>query len=450
MTDGSLPADLRAWVESITGATVVTATRHLAGASRMAWSIDAERDGTALALFALRDGLSGNGGSERDGRVLEALAPTAIPVPVVHGTNEALGALLLERIAGRSDFPNVDHDHEREPTARDLMHLTAALHALDPAALRIAHLGAPGSPDDHARAQLHKVEDVAQMLGDHLAPLFRFALAWLGRNVPDRVDRSSLVHSDMGPGNFIYQGGRVTAVLDWEVAHWGDPMEDLAAIAVRDMATPVGHLPTRYAEYEDVSGTRVDIARVAWYRILVLTRNAMLIVVGLSRDDPALDRLQLTMFRTLLMRAAALALCDAVGVERPTESPLVEGPRTDDVRLASHAWHDQRVTVVPAVPDAFAAHRATDVGATLGYLEHRLRFGDDYRRRELDDLAAIIDRVPADEVDGFTALGTHLLDVSEEQSVAAFFGRHLLRRAMLAAPLLGPLVDRVPQPLAPS
>ena len=73
------------------------------------------------------------------------------------------------------------------------------------------------------------------------------------------------------------RAGRVTAVLDWEVAHWGDAMEDLAAIAVRDMATPVGHLPTRFAEYATASGATVDLYRVACDRVLVLTRNAMLI-----------------------------------------------------------------------------------------------------------------------------------------------------------------------------
>ena len=447
MTDSTLPGELRDWIESTTGATVVRSTRHLAGASRMAWSVDAERNGTPMPLFALRDSLSSNGGSVRDGAVLTALMPTPIPVPMVYGVDGRLGALLLERVDGRSDFPSVDHEDEREPTARDLMHVTATLHALEPSALPIAHLGSPGSASGHADEQLAKVEAVAATLGDRIAPLFSFALAWLRRNVPTHVDRTSLVHSDMGPGNFLYRNGRVTAVVDWEVAHWGDAMEDLAAIAVRDMATPVGHLPTRYAEYAAASGVPVDLARVGWYRVLVLTRNSMLIGLGLAHDAPALDRVQLTMFRTLLMRAAALALCDVVGIERPVEAPLSEGAITDDLRLTAHVWRDQRDTVVPAVSDPFAAHRAHEVGAALGYLDHRMRYGDDYLRRELDDLATILHHRPTDELDGFTQLRHRLADAASERELAGFFGRHLLRRAMLFAPMLGPLADRVPQPL---
>ncbi|MEO5840201.1 MAG: phosphotransferase family protein [Acidimicrobiales bacterium] len=447
MSDGTLPDDLREWIESTTGATIVHATRHLVGASRMAWSVDAERNGTAIALFTLRDSLSSNGGSLRDGEVLAALMPTPIPVPFVYGVDERLGAVLLERVHGRSDFPSVDHEEEREPTARDLMHVTAKLHALEPSSLPIAHLGSPGPASCHADEQLGKVEGIATMLGDRIAPLFSFALAWMRRNVPTQVDRTSLVHSDMGPGNFLYRHGRVTAVLDWEVAHWGDAMEDLAAIAVRDMATPVGHLPTRYAEYAAASGAPVDLTRVSWYRILVLTRNSMLIGLGLAHDDAAVDRVQLTMFRTLLMRAVALALCDAIGVERPGEGPLVEGAMTDDLRLTAHVWRDQRDTVVPAVSDSFAAHRANEVAAALGYLDHRMRFGGDYLQRELDDLATLLGHRPPDEISGFMELRSYLGDASSEREIAAFFGRHLLRRAMLFAPLLGPLMERMPQPL---
>ena len=450
MNDSALPPDLRDWIEATTGATVARSHRHLAGASRQAWSVDVEHDGELLPLFVLRDSLSGNGGSARDGAVLAALAGTTVPVPRVHGVDEQRGALLLERVAGRSDFPGVDDDSEREPTARDLMEITATLHALDPSSLPIAHLGPPGEPAAHAAEQLAKVEGVAMLLGDRMAPLFSFALAWLGRNVPTDVGRTSLVHSDMGPGNFLYRGGRVTAVLDWEVAHWGDAMEDLAAIAVRDMATPVGHLPTRYAEYAAAGRAPVDLARVGWYRVLVLTRNSMLIGLGMSRDDPAIDRAQLTMFRTLLMRADAIALCDMVGVDRPIESPLGEGPLSDDLRLAAHAWREQRDVVMPALhalPDSYATHRANGVSAVLGAVDHRMRFGDDYLRRELDDLATILGRRPIDEIDGFTDLRPLCADAGREGEVASFFGRHLLRRGMLLAPLLGPLAERLPQRL---
>jgi aminoglycoside phosphotransferase (APT) family kinase protein len=447
MSDGGLAPDALDWVERATGGVVVRADRHLAGASRQAFSIDVRRGDELLALFLLRDNLGSGGGSARDGAVLRALAGTAVPVPVVHAVSEELGALLLERVTGRSDFPVVDDEREREPTARHLMQLTAALHALEPRTLAIEHLGAPGDPSTHAAEQLAKAEGAARLVGDRLAPLFAFALAWLRRTAPTDVARSSLVHSDMGPGNFLAAGGRVTAVLDWEVAHWGDAMEDLAAVAVRDMATPVGHLPTRFAEYEAAGGGPVDLRRVEWYRVLVLARNAMMIGLGLRNDSAALDRVQLTMYRTLLMRACALTLCDAVGVPRPVEAPLAGTPPTDETRLAAHALRDLRETVLPTVTGSFAGARGAGAAAVLEYLGHALGTTPDYHARELDDLATVIGRRPDDEIDGFGAMRPAIDDPAREHELAAFFGRHLLRRGMLLAPLLGPLAERHPQQL---
>ena len=117
MSASPLPSDLRDWIEATTGGSVVEAHRHLAGASRQAWSVDVKRDGDALALFALRDNLSGSGGSQRDAAVLRALRGTTVPVPEVHGDNAALRAVLAWRFApatlagepveGRLDVPVV-------------------------------------------------------------------------------------------------------------------------------------------------------------------------------------------------------------------------------------------------------------------------------------------------------------------------------------------------------
>jgi aminoglycoside phosphotransferase (APT) family kinase protein len=446
-SEGFLPPDLRAWIESAASGQITEARRHVAGASRQAWSVDIKREATSVPLFVLRDVLSGNGGSLRDGAVLSALASGPIPVPDVYAVDERLGAILLERVEGRSEFEPADSEEERLAVARHLMQLAATLHGLEPSTIPLPHLGSPGDPAEHGAAQLARADEVAAMLGDGMAPLLSFALSWLRRHVPTDAHRTSLVHSDLGPGNLLFAGGRVTALLDWEVAHWGDAMEDLAAVSVRDMATPVGHLPTLYKQYEAAGGGPVDLTRVRWYRVLVLTRNSMLISLGLRRTDAALDRAQLTMFRTLLMRADALALCDAIGVGRPSEAPLAAGAESDDLKLIDHGWTDQRDIVIPAVVDSYAAGRAAGVSAILGCVAHRLRFGEDYLRRELDALAMLLGRRPASEIDGYAGVRPLLDDSEREGELATFFAGHLLRRGMLYAPLLGPLAERFPQPL---
>jgi len=332
MTD-AMPAQLVDWIEAETGARVLSAKRGGEGASRQAWAVELTSGRGEQSLFCLRDRTAGSGGSNRDADVLRALAGTGIPVPRVHAASAALGALLLARVRGRSDFPVVDREEEREPTARDLMRLTAALHALDPRRLAIEHLGAPTAAIGHAPRQLDSLDALLRSLGNGALAVQTFAATWL-RQSPPVASRTSLVHSDMGPGNFLAEGGRVTALLDWEVAHWGDPMEDLAAIAVRDMATPIGPLDRRYAEYTAAGGAPVDLAGIAWYRVFILARNTSLIALGLRRNLAARERVPLERFQLLLLRALALCLCDVVGIERPEHDAAVSLEATDMQALA--------------------------------------------------------------------------------------------------------------------
>ncbi|MEZ4334375.1 MAG: phosphotransferase family protein [Myxococcota bacterium] len=316
-TTDALPEAIARWIESETGGRVVAARRAGAGASRRAWAVDVAAGGASpLALFCLVDAEGSEGGSMRDAAVLRALAPTPVPVPRVFGACATRSAVLLERVAGRSDFPAVDREAEREPTARDLMRLAAALHRLDPTALAIEHLGRADADAEPARTQQVELAALLERLGPDALAVQRFAAAWLARR-PPAARSTSLVHSDLGPGNFLYAGGRVNAILDWEVAHWGDPMEDLAAIAVRDMATPIGPLARRFAEYAEAGGAPIDLAAVGWYRVFILARNTALIALRLRGGVEPGARVALERFQLLLLRALALCLCDVVGAERP-------------------------------------------------------------------------------------------------------------------------------------
>jgi len=177
----------------------------------------------------------------------------------------------------------------------------------------------------------------------------------------------------MGPGNFLYRGGAVTAILDWEVAHWGDPMEDLAAIAVRDMATPIGPLAARYAEYARAGGAPVDLAGVAWYRVFILTRNTALIGLGLRRELAHRDREPLARFQLLLLRALALCLCDVVGIARPAPDTIGEDRAKSSHASPTDPSHEQSLARAFAVEMHARAHvEAPLLGALAERLPQRL------------------------------------------------------------------------------
>ena len=330
--------------------------------------------------------------------MLRALAPTPVPVPRVWGESRELGCLLLSRVPGRSDFPAPDPGFDGQPVAGHLMQLAGTLHRLAPDELDIPHLARPESAGALIRELLSPIARVLGRLGERVDPLFAFSLGWLERHAPAAELRWSLVHSDLGPGNFLHEAGEVKAILDWEVAHYGDPMEDLAALSVRDMATPVGPLSRRFREYEEASGVEVDLRRVGYYRALVLTRNALLIELGLASPPPGYDTREMTMYATLLTRAAALVLCDNLGVERP-EAP---GPGSAGEEL-----------------------ELEDLGKLLGAAPASLAAGE----------AALRELVAADT------------EGSHDDRLAPYLAGRLLRVGERRRDLMGPLADRLPEPL---
>ncbi len=399
----SLPDGLRDWIEGAAGGSVVESVSHHEGASRSAWNVDVECEGSPRPLFVLQDKREG-GGSARDAVVLRALASSGVPVPEVVAADEGRSAILLSRLPGRSDFPAADEPEARqEQTAANLMALTAKLHDLDPRALDIPHLTLPDAPEDCARGTIAQARGAATALGDAADPFFAFALDWLEANVPTTVERYSLVHSDMGPGNFLYEAGRVTGIVDWEVAHYGDPMEDLAAIAIRDMATPIGSLARRFEEYASASGRPVDLARVHYYRALVLVRNSLMIGLGLAHPTEATDVEEMTMYQTLLVRAAALVLCDNLGIERP------QRPTPTADRLT--AERADVALLLGIAPSALADEQSIEAALRAALATDEARHGE--RRADF----------------------------------ARYFARRMHRLAQERKALLGPLFERLPQPL---
>jgi aminoglycoside phosphotransferase (APT) family kinase protein len=106
-------------------------------------------------------------------------------------------------------------------------------------------------------------------------PVFELALRWLGEHDPGPSQEVTLVHGDFRHGNLIIGPDGVRAVLDWELAHLGDPMEDLGWICVNswrfgEIDKPVGGFGSReelFAGYED-GGRKADADRVKFWEVM--------------------------------------------------------------------------------------------------------------------------------------------------------------------------------------
>ncbi len=250
------------------------------GASRQTWSFDATIDGQTLPLILRSDPRGGQviaGGMEY--RLLEAAGAAGVPVPKVHLMgDESLGApfYLMERVEGQTIPRKLLRDDEfaeaRKVMPTQLGATLAKIHAIDWRARGLDALPAPPAGCAPAEHEIDRHEQIYRALTPDPHPVFELAFRWLRARAPTSNDQR-LVHGDYRMGNFIVGPEGLRAVLDWELAHIGDPMEDLGWICVRSWRfgsddLPVGGIGTReeFARaYEAARGAPVDAERVRFW-----------------------------------------------------------------------------------------------------------------------------------------------------------------------------------------
>jgi aminoglycoside phosphotransferase (APT) family kinase protein len=291
---------------SASGPVQVTGVRRIpGGASRETWAFDAtwEEGGRTLCrgFILRRDPPASVVVTERDVefQVMDAAGRAGIPVPRVlwlekDGQHLERPFFVMERIDGCETSPQAlltDPAYIRvhDRIARRFVEVLAAIHALDWQALGLQEvLGPPPSPEECALREIQKWEQVLEReaLGPEL--VLRAALRWLRRHLPPPAQRIVLVHSDYRVGNFLFDAeGEIRGVLDWELAHLGDPMEDVAWACLRPWRWAgderIGGIMAReefYRLYQELTGLRIDPEAVRFWEVLGNVKLAVITITG--------------------------------------------------------------------------------------------------------------------------------------------------------------------------
>jgi aminoglycoside phosphotransferase (APT) family kinase protein len=283
-----------------TAVRVFDLARCSGGGSRETWMFTAEwhEDGEARQrpLVLRRDPPASllDSDREREFRVLERLQGSGIPVPDVAWFERT--PVWLDRpfmIMGRAPgmptpptFPSGADPAQRARAADDFVRILAAIHRLDWRRTGLEFL--PGLDETSPPALVQLEEWRRLYVAERLAhePLLDLAFRRLEESLPES-DRVTLVHGDFRTGNYLIdEHGRITAMLDWEMAHLGDPMEDLGW-ACMDFWSGGGRacgLLDRedfFARYTAASGIAVDRRRVAFYELLGDVKMTIISMTGL-------------------------------------------------------------------------------------------------------------------------------------------------------------------------
>jgi aminoglycoside phosphotransferase (APT) family kinase protein len=260
------------------------------GASRETWSLDVhfEREGRPISMpLVLRRDLPTRPAqtSRRDEfLLLQAAHVEGVPVPKVYwlgDDTETLGApfFLMERVEGETIARRLLRDDEyaqaRQVMTAQLGRILARIHGIDRSGHGLDSLTEPPPDATPAEGELDRYEQIFRFIAPEPHPAFELAIRWLRHQMPVGGQRV-LVHGDYRIGNVIFGPEGVRAILDWELAHVGDRMEDLGWMCVRSWRfgsddKPVGGIGMReelFRAYEEGGGGKVDPERVRFWEVL--------------------------------------------------------------------------------------------------------------------------------------------------------------------------------------
>lgn len=206
---------------------------------------------------------------DQEGRLFEALAGSGLPVPealIVDPDGARLGGpgLLMSYLEGANTLTWERMSERAGQGVREHALATlVALHELDPP---------PGwpeaeTPETHLARELAGTRRLAEDAGAQAPPGLRPALDLLAAAPPAPSGPPAIVHGDYRPANLMAAGGRVTGILDWEMATSGDPACDFGVSTMREWGTwfPDEDLLSRYRE---ARGVEVPLASLRWWRAL--------------------------------------------------------------------------------------------------------------------------------------------------------------------------------------
>ncbi len=258
------------------GSSITDLTRLSAGASRETWAFSA--DGEPLILQRSRFA-AGLGAGVDEAALLRHAHAGGVTVPEIVASSIAgdhpLGSqfTISRWLDGESIARKILRDDAfavaRARFVADCARELVAIHALDPKPMtdRMPTIADP------VAAQRTTYE----MLGDP-HPVFDLAFRWLDEHRPTVRD-ARIVHGDFRMGNFLVGPDGINAVLDWELAHLGDPVEDLGWLVARAWrfrgSGEVGGLGTReelLAAYTAAGGPAVSLDELKWWEVLASLR----------------------------------------------------------------------------------------------------------------------------------------------------------------------------------
>jgi len=275
----SLSKKLSEVLERVLGNTTITEPVQLSGgANRETWSFDAidvEEQTHPLIIQMDRPGMERlEGTCAREAKILTVAKGKGVPVPKVvlsghskhfHGRSFSITSRIPGETIARKILRDDQWELARQNFVADSAKALAAIHSIEETDFHDVEVEITHDP-------LQTLELIYDALTDP-HPTFDLAFRWLKKNRPEPTG-FSFVHGDYRLGNLLFCESGLSAVLDWEIAHFGDPCEDLGWLCVRawrfggfGKVAGISDYESLLNHYGKESGRKIPIPTLQWWEI---------------------------------------------------------------------------------------------------------------------------------------------------------------------------------------
>jgi aminoglycoside phosphotransferase (APT) family kinase protein len=437
------------WVERELGGHVCNLRRQ--GRWRPAWFFDLEREGELVPLYFRGDRGHAEGARvssvlDHEANIFRVLEANGLPVPHVYGICPDPAGIVMDRCPGRFNLATLADEEERRSVFDHYIELLVKMHAIDPAEFE-AH-GMERLEGERALALGDFDQWVAQYrkAKRRPEPMLEFAIQWVYRNIPSGRREVTFVSADSG--QFLFDEGRVTALLDMETGYLGDPLADLGGLLTRDLGEPMGPLAPAFRRYAELSGRDVDLDVVRFHGVRFNLCTPLSMAHFVAGAQPEIDFAMYQAWSIVWGRGALAGMAELLRIELPEIQPhgeqaTLRAPAYDGLVHMLQQLRDE-------VGDDGARFYERDRPYRLAlYLQRAETLGPAFDREEREEIGKLLGHSVDDLIAANAELERYVVEAGPEHDVELlrYFYRRTLREHELCRPALGDYEDRTLPPI---
>jgi aminoglycoside phosphotransferase (APT) family kinase protein len=405
--EGEMDRAIRNWLAAHLG-TVVGFHRHARW--RTGWDVEIERDGSRTSYY-IRGPRGDNYVSPIDmvqeAAIHRAYLSNGIPAPKPIAVIDDPCSLVLERLPGTINTQTIADTATRQKVREEFIEIIARQHQIPLEKFAEVGLDIPVGADAVSRNLYAASEAIFDTLIGRPWPLMHFVGNWLKRHVPQDRARAAFINGDAG--QFMFEGDRITGLIDFEMSAFGDPAAELAGMRLRDSSEPLGNLSVLYDHYEKISGDRISKSLIEYHTAGFCGVNGFMLWPLAFSSTREQDYMAYMNFAVATSRWCVKAMAEHAGISL-TEPPQPEASAMGFERAGFHLV--RQIGDLPA-EDENAAYSRDSAAALAQYQQRWLTYGTSVFAADIADCERLTGTRPKDQDDIMRVVEAYVAQADE-------------------------------------